>query len=278
MNAPVIEIDDLVVRVAERTLLAVPQLRIAQGERVAIVGHNGAGKSTLLRVLAGFVPSAGGSVRVLGRELGPQLRGARLRSLRAEIGQVLQGLHLVPRLTARENVLIGALARVPGWRSWARLYPPNLLAEADTALAAVGLLSRADERADRLSGGERQKLSIARMRLQQARLILADEPTANLDPTAAAEACGWLTEAAAGATLLTVVHQPGLLPLLADRVIGLAHGGVLYDGPVGDATPSLLRSLYETAPTESRPAAGWGAKTSLTVKHFLPASAPQTCT
>jgi phosphonate transport system ATP-binding protein len=245
--APAIEIDQLVVRAGERMLLNVPRLRIAAGERVAIVGANGAGKSTLLRVLNGFVPVGQGRVRVLGRELGPALRGTALRALRAEIGPVHQGLHLVPRLSARENALIGALARLPGWRSWARLFPPTLVAEADAALATVGLLARADERVDRLSGGERQKVSIARMRLQRPRLILADEPTANLDPAAAAEACTWLraaADAAPGTVLLTVVHQLALLPPLADRVIGLQAGRVVFDRALDGAAPGDLDRLY----------------------------------
>ncbi|MBI5718754.1 MAG: ATP-binding cassette domain-containing protein [Burkholderiales bacterium] len=232
MTAAIIAIDQLVVQTAARTLLQVPRLRIEAGERVAIVGPNGAGKSTLLRVLNGFVRPAAGRVCVLGRELTAPLRAAPLRALRAEIGQVHQGLHLVSRLSARENVLIGALARMPGWRGWARLYPSALRAEADAALAGVGLLARADERVDRLSGGERQKISIARLRLQHPRLILADEPTANLDPAAAEEACGWLraaADAAPGITLVTVVHQPALLPRLADRVIGLQAGRIVLD-------------------------------------------------
>ncbi len=249
-----VAIDELVVQAHGRTLLQVPRLRIAAGECVALVGPNGAGKSTLLRVLSGFVPPSSGRVRVLGRDLGTPLRGPALRALRSEIGQVMQGLHLVPRLSARENVLIGALARQKGWRSWARLYPPELLAQADAALAAVGLANRADERVDRLSGGERQKVSIARMRLQQARLILADEPTANLDPSAAQQACAWLTGAAANvpqATLITVVHQAALLPLLAQRVIGLRHGRLVMDRPVGKGMqPDLdaaLTDLFNSA-------------------------------
>ena len=261
-STAVIELADLVVEVGGRTVLELPQLRVEAGERVALVGPNGAGKSTLLRVLSGFVTPARGSVRVLGRELagprGSRLQGAELRALRAEIGQVLQGLHLVPRLTARENVLIGALARVPGWRSWARWYPPALQREADAALAAVGLLERADERIDRLSGGERQKIGMARMRLQRARLILADEPTAHLDPNACADACAGLVEAARGATLLTVVHHRTLLPLLADRVLGLQQGRLVLDCELHTLSEhsltEALASLYRAQAPIDHPA------------------------
>lgn len=121
----VVRINDLAVEADGRVLLQLPRLQIAAGERVAIVGANGAGKSTLLRVLGGFVRPARGEVEVLGRQL-DTLDRAGWRRLRFETGQLLQGLHLVPRLTARENVPIGALARpgLPAWRSWARCFPP----------------------------------------------------------------------------------------------------------------------------------------------------------
>jgi phosphonate transport system ATP-binding protein len=260
VTTPALHIQGLELRLGSRVLLHVPRLHVQAGERVAIVGANGAGKSTLLRLLAGFVPEGdvhiSGQVQVLGQDLLPLPRGQALRALRAQLGVVHQGLHLVGRLTARENVLIGALARCRGWRSWARLYPAPLRAEADAALAAVGLLARADERVDGLSGGERQKISIARMRLQQPRLVLADEPTANLDPSAAAQACSWLQDAAAatpGSTLITVVHQLALLPQLADRVIGLQQGCVVVDRPLAGTPADVLTALYQTRPTPLHP-------------------------
>ncbi|MEO7940807.1 MAG: ATP-binding cassette domain-containing protein, partial [Burkholderiaceae bacterium] len=105
--------------IAGRTLLSVPRLEVRHGERVAIVGPNGAGKSTLLQLLAGLIDASTGEVQVLGRPVHGLAR--------EEIGLLMQGLHLVPRLSARENVIIGALARLHGtdaWRSWLRLYPP----------------------------------------------------------------------------------------------------------------------------------------------------------
>jgi phosphonate transport system ATP-binding protein len=248
-----IVVRDLAVMADSRTLLRLDELHIDAGERVAIVGHNGAGKSTLLRVLGGMLLPTGGKVQVLGRDLRQPVPDPELRAWRCEVGQVMQGLHMVARLSARENVLIGALGRLRGWRSWSRLYPSALVAEADEALALVGLHGRGDTRTDRLSGGERQKLSIARLRLQRPRLILADEPTANLDPAAAADACQWLGSVAQGATLITVVHQPALLPLLADRVLGLRGGTLVFDLPIAQVDTERLQALYE-ASTISTPA------------------------
>ena len=241
---PVVEIDGLVCTVAGRTRLEIDRLSVARGERVAIVGPNGAGKSTLLRTLSGFVLPARGAARVLGHRIGTRSRSGELRRLRGEIGQVMQGLHLVQRLSALENVLIGALGRLGGWRSWTRCYGAREVADAEAALRDVGMLAKADERADRLSGGERQKVAIARMLMQRPRLILADEPTASLDPLASAEICGLLAAAARGATLITVVHNPSLLPMIADRVLGLKHGRVAFDLPLAALDDQQLSSLY----------------------------------
>lgn len=243
------------VRVAAgaKALLQVRELVLVPGERVAVVGPNGAGKSTLLRVMAGTLRVRQGSVQVLGRAIGADapavLTRAGWRALRREVGVVMQGLHLVPRLTARENVLIGALARLQGveaWCSWWRRYPCALVAEADAALGALGLLERAPVRADRLSGGERQKVGLARVALQRPRLLLADEPTSALDPSATAQVCTSLRSGAeaAGQTLVTVVHDLDLLPALATRVIGLAQGEIRWDLPLHAVDTAALRALY----------------------------------
>ena len=254
-NPAAVELNHVEVVAGGRRLLRIAQLRIEPGERVALVGPNGAGKSSLLRVLGGFLAPAQGRVTVLGRSWGTQenasLSGGALRNLRAEVGQVMQGLHLVPRLTARENVILGALARadaMPLWRSWSRLYPAHLRNEADQALAELGMAERADMRADRLSGGERQKVGLARLKLQRPRLVLADEPTSALDPNATLDACRSLCATAQGATLLSVVHNTDLLAPLADRVIGLANGEIVFDVPVHGITPQRLQALYTDTP------------------------------
>ena len=243
-----IALDGVAVEAGGRMLLDVPRLRIAAGERVALVGPNGAGKSTLLRLLTGFARPARGTVRVLGRSFGPAgLAASQWRRLRREIGLVSQGLHLVPRLTARENVLIGALRRspqLPAWRSWTRLFPPALIDEADAALAFHDLQHRAGTRADRLSGGERQKVALARLLLQRPLIVLADEPTAALDPGATLRAIQALRQAPADGTLLTVLHDTALLPQLADRVLGLKEGRIAWDLPVAAVGPAALATLY----------------------------------
>jgi ABC-type phosphate/phosphonate transport system ATPase subunit len=255
-----IEVQDLEVTIGQRRILRIPELRIARGERVAIVGPNGAGKSSLLRVLGGSLPATHGRVMVLGRNLAPRdgmgLSRREWRRLRAEVGQVMQGLHLVPRLTALENVILGALARpgvMPVWRSWTRIYPASLIEEALYALDALGMLGQAQTRTDSLSGGERQKVSLARLKMQHPRLVLADEPTSALDPNATQDACRSLCATAPGATLLSVVHNPDLLPLLADRVIALSNGEIAFDLSLQAMTAQHLQSLYADTSAASTP-------------------------
>lgn len=220
---------------------------IQPGERVALVGHNGAGKSSLLRALTGFAPVHQGSLRVLDTEVSGDLAAAPLRRLRARVAQVHQGLHLVARLSALDNVLIGGAARHPSPGSWLRRWPAAERAAARAALAWVGLAHAAARRTDELSGGERQKLALARALHQQPVLLLADEPTASLDADAADEVVALLNRAVAerAVTLVCVVHDLDLVPRLAGRAIALRHGRVVADMAVNDQTPAVLRGLLK---------------------------------
>ena len=239
------QLRNVVVQAQGRVVLDIADLEICAGERVAVIGANGAGKSTLLRLLTGLVPCSG-SVTVLKHTVHPALGAAGFRQLRAQVAQVMQGVHLVARLSALDNVLIGCLARTSGWRSCMRWHTAADQALARAALQSVGLLAQADVRADQLSGGERQKVALARLLMQQPLLILADEPTAALDPTAAAEVCKLLVQAARAATLISVVHSPALVPVLANRVIGLQAGRIAFDIPVQTLDAVRLEQLYRS--------------------------------
>jgi len=247
---PAVHLRNVTVRTGHTVLLDAVSIDIDARERVAIVGHNGAGKTTLLRVLSGLVPATSGEVEVLGRRIDRAIRPDDLRALRSGIGQVFQGLHLVGRLSALENVLIGALGRTRSLLACVRLFPAAERARAYAALESVGVAHRADMRVDRLSGGERQKVAIARALNQAPRILLADEPTASLDPPAAREIAELLSSIAASARipLVTVGHTTTLLPLLADRVIGLSGGRVAFDHPIGAIDRATLDALYTGDP------------------------------
>lgn len=245
MSTNIIDIQNLEMVIAGRRILKVDSLHIAHGEKVAILGRNGAGKSTLLRCLNGFVKPTAGHIVVNRHTVFPLRRERDLRLVRAQVGQVLQGLHLVARLSAMENVLVGGLARMPRLRSWARIFTNEETQRAQAALKAVGMAHLAEKRADKLSGGERQKVAIARMLMQEPELVLADEPTAALDPTAADEVCELLVKATENSTLITVVHNVSLVPLLSQRVIGLKAGEVVLDCASHELTQAQLDHLYE---------------------------------
>jgi ABC-type lipoprotein export system ATPase subunit len=179
--------------------LRLPEWKVAQGERWLVLGRSGSGKSTLLHVLAGLVHPTEGEVEVSGENLG-RLRGARLDRWRAaSVGIVLQALHLVRHLSVRDNLRLAQyLGHVA--QDDARI--------ADT-LAAVGVGDKASRRPPELSQGEQQRVAIARAVVNRPKLLLADEPTANLDDAAAAKVVDLLSEQAAryGATLVVATHD-----------------------------------------------------------------------
>jgi phosphonate transport system ATP-binding protein len=158
---------------------------IAQRQAVALIGANGSGKSTLLRCCLRLIEPDGGSIHVLGDEV-TEPGGPSLRRLRAKVGFVFRRHNLVPRLSALSNVLHGALAQGNGPRTWFHsLARRRERARAWHCLERVGLTHLAARRADQLSGGESQRVAIARVLMQEPRLVLADEPVASLDPKAA---------------------------------------------------------------------------------------------
>lgn len=245
VSEPVIQAQGVQLCAGDKVLLRDIGICIAPGERVALVGHNGAGKSTLLRALTGMGTVSRGSLCVLGIEMATPPPAAAMRALRARVAQVHQGLHLVARLSALDNVLIGGAGRNSSVLTWLRRWPAAERRAAHAALVRVGLGWAAQRRTDSLSGGERQKVAIARALHQRPALLLADEPTASLDAQAADEIAALLTEVAAerGAALVSVVHDLDLLPRLADRAIALRRGVVVADVPVTTRTPEQLKGL-----------------------------------
>ena len=207
-------------------------LHIEDGERVALVGPSGSGKTSLFRLAyAAFAPSAG---RVLldDVDLAP-LHGAALRKARANVAVIFQAHGLVDRLTAGQNAIAGSFGRRNTFDSIRAILAPTPAERENvrSALDRVGLADRIDDSVFNLSGGQRQRVAVARAIVQEARLVLADEPAASLDPDLAREIVDLLLDDAKTrkATLVCTLHQPELTSGF-DRVIELAHGRVVGDG------------------------------------------------
>ena len=232
-------------------------LDVAPGERLVVLGPSGAGKTTLFGLLNTTLRPSEGTVQFEGRDVGGLSRRA-LRGVRRRIGTVFQQPRLIPSLTVRQNALLGRVGHwslAAGLRAWVRPAGADL-ARVDRALGAVGLLHRADARADELSGGEQQRVAIARVLVQEPAAVLADEPFASLDP-ALRETMGELLlgVAAPGRTLVAVMHDVDFALRHFPRVVGLRAGRVAFDLPTGEVTPALLDQLYprEAAPEPMAP-------------------------
>lgn len=260
----VINIDNLTIEVGGKTLLSNVALAVKPKEQVAIIGANGAGKTTLLKAVTAMAPLTSGSVEVLGVQLTGQNSPGELRHLRGRIGQVFQGLHLVGRLSAIENVLIGALGRNASLLTYARVFSAHERELAQSTLEAVGMGHAAQFRVDRLSGGERQKVAVARALNQNPELILADEPTANLDPSAAEDIANLLARLTTERqiTLVTVAHTMKLLPNLAQRVVGLKSGRIFFDKPLDAIDAGEIKQLFRRESEDSLPAYSTGSRDS----------------
>jgi phosphonate transport system ATP-binding protein len=223
-------------------------LRLEPGEMVALIGASGSGKSTLLRHIAGFTVSDAqpSQISILGRPIQQNGRIVReVRNIRRDIGFVFQQFNLVNRLTVESNVLIGALARLPLWRRLTGRFP---LAEREgsmNALSEVGIAEHAHERAATLSGGQQQRAALARALVQRARIILADEPIASLDPESSRRVMEMLRtlNVEHQLTVLVSLHQVDMAMQYCPRTVAMRRGKVVYDGPSGALTPALLKQL-----------------------------------
>ena len=223
----------------------VERLDIEAGERVFVLGHSGSGKTTLSSIIKGRIEPSTGTVEVLGQNPS-DLERERFRALQRRVAMIDQEFFLVPRLRVVENVLHGCLGRVPAWRSLLGFYPAEEWKRTADILAEVGLEDLADRRVETLSGGQRQRAAIARALMQEAEIILADEPVSALDPELAEDALELLVACVArrGVTLVVNLHQPELARRFASRFIGLADGKVVYDGPPDGFTEEHAQLVY----------------------------------
>jgi len=220
-------------------------LTIAPGERVMIIGRSGAGKTTFLRSINRLVEPTAGTVRVAGRAVtgaGP----LELRQVRRQIGMIFQQFNLVRRASVLVNVLAGRLGYVPALPSLLGRFPASDRRLALACLAQVGLADFAERRADTLSGGEQQRVAIARALAQSPSVILADEPTASLDPQLTGSIMGILKRVneERGLTLVVSQHQLEAALEYGTRIVGFRAGRICFDGPPDRLTPAAVTAIY----------------------------------
>ena len=220
-------------------------LVVRQGEFLVVLGRSGAGKTTLLRAINRLVEPTAGAVRVAGRAV-TGASGAELRQARRQMGMIFQQFNLVRRAPVLENVLAGRLGYVPSLPSVLGMFPRADRELALECLAQVGLAAMAERRADKLSGGEQQRVAIARALAQQPSVILADEPTASLDPALTGSIMDILRRinVERGLTLVVSQHQLETALAYASRIVGLRRGRVCFDGAPAEVTPAVADAIY----------------------------------
>ena len=221
-------------------------LAVGPGELLVVLGHNGSGKSTLLRCIAGMLRPSAGQVEVAGREIS-RLAGRGLAEARLALGMIFQHAHLVRRRSVLANVLCGTLGRHRTLPTALGRLPRQEVPLALACLDEVGLAPLAGQRAGTLSGGQAQRVAVARALAQRPRALLADEPVASLDPEAAEEIMRLLRRLASdeGLAVVCVLHQPDLARRYADRILGLRHGRTLFQESARAVSPEDVAALYE---------------------------------
>ena len=220
-------------------------LDVCKGELVSVIGPSGAGKSTFLRSINRLIEPTEGSVMFDGREVTKLSRGD-LRACRRRISMIFQHYNLVYRLTAIENVLHGRLGYKSTLAGALGLYSVEEKRRAFEALEQVGMADFAYKRVDRLSGGQMQRVGIARALVQDPLLMLCDEPIASLDPKSSRTVMERLRWAAddLGIACVVSLHQIDFALEFSDRIIGLSKGRKVFEGAPSDLTDEAAREIY----------------------------------
>jgi len=242
----VLSVEQLTKSFGRREVLRGIDLAVRPGELTVVLGANGSGKSTLLRCATRLIDPDSGVVTLCGETL-LEKRGEELRRARRKAAMIFQQVLLVRRRTALENVAYGALGELPLYRSLStKLFPRELRQRALEALERVRLAQFAQQRASTLSGGQAQRVAVARALCQRAEVILADEPVASLDPRAAESVLSLLADVAhdEGLGVLVVLHQPELARRYADRLIGFLDGGISFDARPDTVSDDEIALLY----------------------------------
>ena len=222
-------------------------LTIEDGEFLALIGPSGAGKSTLLRTVNRLSEVTSGCVLINGKDITKASRGE-LRRMRCSIGMIFQQFNLVGNSTVQKNVLSGRLGRYSIMQSLFGIFPKSDYELVDQALRTVGLDGKAQTRSDQLSGGQQQRVAIARTRVQEASILLADEPVASLDPVTSRTILDDLRQinVESKTTVILSIHSVEYAIEYADRIIGLRDGQIVFDGPSEQLDKDTFHTIYTT--------------------------------
>lgn len=220
-------------------------LSVQAGEMVVVLGSNGSGKSTFMKCVVGLNRPTTGTVEVAGRDLA-SLSGKALREARMPLALISQHANLVRRRSVLANVCCGSLGRHRTLATVLGRVPREEVEPALGYLAEVGLADLAGQRAGTLSGGQAQRVAVARALAQLPQVLLADEPVASLDPEAADEVMRLLRRLASedGLAVVCVLHQPDLATRYADRLVGLRRGRTEFDRPASAVSTREIADLY----------------------------------
>ncbi|MGF1621083.1 MAG: phosphonate ABC transporter ATP-binding protein [Rhodomicrobiaceae bacterium] len=228
-------------------------LEVPGESMVSIIGASGAGKSTLLRCINRLVEPTSGTVELNGVML-TSLRGKSLRLARRRIGMVFQAFNLVDRLTVMENVQSGRLGYISTWRAAFRRYPKADIRRAYELMERVGIAHYANKRADELSGGERQRVGVVRALMQEPEILLADEPTASLDPKTSEQIMDLLRALSRELRLpvLINIHNVTEAKAYTDRIVGMRYGRIIFDDDPDKLDEEAMERIYAGTPAEDR--------------------------
>lgn len=223
-------------------------LTIEQGEFVCVIGLSGAGKSTLLRCINRLNDITEGEILINNQSL-TKANSKELREMRRNIGMIFQQFNLVKKNTVQKNVLTGRLGYYSNLKTLFGLFSKEDYERVDNALERVNLSDKLKVRSDSLSGGQQQRVSIARTIVQEAEIILADEPVSALDPITAQTVMQDFKQLnqELNRTVIINIHSVDMARQYADRIIGMRAGEIVFDGPMHEATNAKLNDIYGAA-------------------------------
>jgi len=238
----IVKVENIKKNFAHRRVLENISFEVEKGEIIAIIGPSGAGKTTLLRCIASLEKPDEGKISFSFNGAGEMLKNGK----RKKIGMVFQEFNLIPRLTVLMNVLVGRLGYTNKLASLLGLFSDKDIAIAIENIKKVGLGHKINEKISKISGGERQRVGIARALTQEPEVILADEPVSNLDPVVGEKILNDFVKLCKEKNLAAIInlHQIDYAKKFADRIIGLNRGKIVFEGTPSQLTEKAIHRIY----------------------------------